>query len=260
MQIQADDIITLVVSITLIFLIGGLFLVIYVNLYNEKKRRHAEEKELLAQQFSQTLLETQLEIKEQTLQHIAYELHDNLGQMASLIKINLNTLQLDDTVKTKQKIEDTKDLVRQLIADLKSLSLNLNSDRIAQLGIIKGLEDEVDRLNKTGQFEAVLHHSGSSPELNSNTTIILYRMVQEIINNIVKHSGAKRITISVEATGNLFTLVCIDDGAGFDAKETIKKGGSGLINLRSRAKLINAHLVIQSSTKNGTKISIELPL
>jgi signal transduction histidine kinase len=260
MQIQADNIIILVVSITLIFLIGGLFLVIYVNVYNERKHKHVEEKKLLQQQFFQALLQSQLEIKEQTLQHIAHELHDNLGQVASLIKINLYTLRLEDSINSRHKIEDTKELTRQLISDLKSLSISLNSDRVAQLGITKGLENEVERLNKTGQFEATLQLEGLSPALNTNTTIILYRMAQEIINNMVKHSAAKRINISLRTTENLFTLVCHDDGVGFNMDEKIKSGGSGLMNLQNRAKLIDAKLTIQSSPDNGTSIFIELPI
>nr|HPM32345.1 histidine kinase [Chryseolinea sp.] len=258
--IQADNIIILVVSITLIFLIAGLFLVIYVNVYNEKKGSYLEEKKILKQQFERAFLQSQLEIKEQTLQHIAYELHDNLGQVASLIKINLCTLQLNDPAKAGQKIEDTKELVRQLIMDLKTLSVSLNSDRVAQLGIVNGLENEVERLNKTGQFTATLKQGGSIPMLDANTTIILFRMAQEILNNIVKHSGAKRIDITLQASENLFTLVCRDDGVGFDREEKIGNGGSGLLNLQNRAKLIHAHLTIRSSHENGTTVSIELPI
>jgi signal transduction histidine kinase len=209
--------------------------------------------------FQQTLLESQLEIKEQTLQHIARELHDNLGQVASLIKINLNTLQLEDT-KAIQKVEDTKELVRELITDLKLLTISLNGDRISQLGIVKSLEMEVSRLNKTGLFDASLDQQGVIPMIEANTTIILFRMVQEIINNAVKHSNAKHIKISLVAVENLLILVCRDNGKGFDEVEKVKSGGSGLTNLQNRAKLIKAKLSIQSSPEDGTSISIELPL
>lgn len=206
------------------------------------------------------LLQSQLEIKEQTLQHIAHELHDNLGQVASLIKINLNTLQLQDEQKALQKIEDTKELVRQLIADLKSLSVHLNSDWAVQVGLVRGLENEVERLNKTGQWQASLKHEGPLPELNANTTIFLYRMAQEILNNTIKHSGGKHVAISLCTTGNLFTLVFTDDGVGFDLEDKLKSGGSGLMNLQHRARLIHATMNIQSAPATGTSTTIELPL
>jgi len=245
------------ISITLLF---ASFIISFLLINQKRHYKYLQETETIKREFSQTLLQSQLEIKEQTLQQIAYELHDNLGQIASLIKINLNTLQLNDLTKSAQKIEDTKELVRQLIADLKSLTLDLNSERAAQLGIVKGLETEVEKLNKTGQFEVTLQQEGSPPELDANTTIILYRMSQEIINNIVKHSGAKQIGISLTVTENLFTLAISDDGVGFDLEDKFKGGGSGLLNLQNRAKLIQATFSLQSSMGSGTKVKIELPL
>ena len=246
----------LIAALVLMALVS--FIIVFIVFYQRRRRTYINEMTEVKAKFQQILLQSQLEIKEQTLQHIGYELHDNLGQVASLIKINLNTLQLDDPVKAGQKIEDTKELVRQLITDLKSLSVSLNSERVSQLGIDKGLENEVERLNKTGQYEIVMQQEGSIPMLDANTTIILYRMSQEIINNIIKHSGAKRIVLSLNATSKFVILAFSDDGVGFDKEEKIKGGGSGLMNLQSRAKLINAELTIKSSPGSGTVISIEL--
>ena len=228
---------------------------------SEKQIRNRKEKERIQSQFAQTLLQTQLEIQEQTLQHIGYELHDNLGQVASLIKINLNTLNLNDTAKAAEKIETTKDLTRQLIADLKSLSVSLGADRIAKTGLAKALETEVERLNKTGQFTASLIQEGNIPAMDNDKAVILYRMAQEILNNMVKHSGATQITVLLNASENLFTLAFNDDGVGFDIEEKMKSsGGAGLLNLHNRARLINAQLILQSTPGNGSSATIELPL
>ena len=253
------DIIIAFFAATLVLLILSSFGIIFTIIHKKKQQANKNEKNLLKTRFQEELLQSQLEIKEQTLQHLAYELHDNLGQVASLIKINLNVLKLDDHAQATQKIEDTKELIRQLITDLKLLSVRLGSDKVTKLGIIKGLENEVERLNKTGLFKTTLQHYGAIPALDSNTTIILYRMVQEIINNIIKHSGAKTIDVSLKVVRNFFTLVINDDGLGFNMDEELTNG-SGLTNLHNRAKLINATLLIDSSPKKGTKILIELPL
>jgi signal transduction histidine kinase len=254
-----DDLVFSIILTSIIFLVLVSFIVSFILIYHRRKIRHVNEIAAIQYSYKQTLLQSQLEIKEQTLQHLAHELHDNLGQVASLVKINLTTLSLEDTNKASQKIEETKELVRQLITDLKSLSLSLNSDRVAHLGLVKGLENEVDRLNKIGLMQASLEQHGSSPNLDYNTTIILYRMMQEILNNTAKHSKAKRVVISLHQTENLFTLVCADDGVGFDWEEKMKSGGSGLINLQARAKLIHAQLHVQSAAGSGTKTSIALP-
>ena len=249
-----------IVGFVIAFLLLGLFIILLSLLYSKKQTRNRKERERIQSQFAQTLLQSQLEIQEQTLQHISHELHDNLGQVASLIKINLNTIQLADTAKASEKIETTKDLTRQLIADLKSLSVSLGADRIAQTGLAKALETEVERLNKTGQFTASLTQEGNIPAIDNDKAVILYRMAQEILNNTVKHSGASQITVLLHASENLFTLAFSDDGIGFDIEEKKKSGGAGLQNLQNRARLINAQLTIRSTPGNGTSITIELPL
>jgi len=235
------------------------YLVNFLFLHQKRKKKYIKETQQLQSQFSQTLLQTQLEIQEQTLQHISREIHDNLSHTASIIKINLNTLQLDDKGKAVEKVEYTKELTRQLIGDLKSLSVSLGSDRIDQLGLAKALEGEAERINKTGAFEASFALEGNNPGIHKDKAIILYRMAQEVLNNMLKHSQAKHIRILLSATENFITLAVSDDGVGFDLEEKKKSGGAGLLNLQNRARLINAKLTMQSTPGNGSAVRIELP-
>ncbi|MEO6733974.1 MAG: sensor histidine kinase [Ferruginibacter sp.] len=252
LDIQNTIFIVAFIILLLICFIGFVLVIFY---YKRKKLQDE-----LQKQFSQTLLQSQIEIQEQTLQHISRELHDNLGQVASLIKINLNTLQLSDEQKTKEKVEDTKELIRQMIHDIKSLSVSLGSDRITQIGLAKALESEAERLNKMGTYAVSYELQGDVPSIDNDKAVILYRMAQEVLNNIVKHSQAKNIHMLLSSTPQLFTLIIQDDGVGFDVNENIQAAGAGLRNLRSRASLINAQLQVQSSPGNGTHITIELPL
>lgn len=229
-------------------------------LYHNRRKKYLQETALLRSQFSQTLLQSQIEIKEQTLQYISRELHDNLGQIASLIKINLNTLQLHDSIKANEKIEDTKDLTRQLIADIKSLSVSMGNDRILQTGLANAIKAEVDRLNRTGEFTATFTISGTMNVIDNDKSVILFRMAQEVLNNMVKHSRATQLTINLSFTEKLFTLALSDNGIGFNVEEKLRSLGAGLRNLTARAILINATLHIKSLSGNGTTITIELPL
>lgn len=249
-----------IILTTITLLVMAAFLVLFAIEYIRKKNRHKLERADLQKQFSQTLLQSQLEIKEQTLSHISRELHDNLGQVASLIKINLNTLPTPEPEKAAEKLENTKALMRELIADIKRLSLNLNGDRILRLGLAGALAADVELLNKSEQFEARFHTSGSMPAIDNDKMIILYRMAQEVLNNIVKHSAAKQITVSLTAQENLVILALSDDGKGFSPEAQQQNAGSGLQNLQHRARLINAQLAIQSSPGKGSQITIELPV
>ena len=259
-MLQSKEIIFIAILGTFIIIILLVALFIFFGIYQKKQFKHYLEKQELQIQFSHTLLQSQLEIQEQTLQQISRELHDNFGHIASLIKINLNTLKLGDTEKALAKIEDTKDLSRQLIADIKSLSVSLNSDRIAQTGLVRALQTEVERLNKTDLFTASFTQSGPAPDIENDKAIILYRMSQEVLNNMAKHSEGKCINVNLSIKDNLFILAFSDDGKGFDMEEQLKNGGSGLTNLQKRAGLINAQLAIQSKPGNGTHIAIEMPL
>ena len=252
--------VTSILIITIFLLVIATGIIMLVLVYQKRQVQYLSEKEQLKVQFEKELFQSQIEIQEQTLRHISRELHDNLGQVASLIKINLNTLQLADTEKASEKIEDTKHLTRQLIADIKALSVSMGSDRIVQTGLAKAIETEVERLNKTGEFTATYGLQGAMPAIDNDKAVILYRMAQEVLNNIIKHSKAKQINVLLQVSKNLFTLAFSDDGVGFNAAEKLNSSGAGLRNLTSRALLINAQLTIRSTAENGTNITIELPV
>lgn len=253
------EIILVIASSAFVFFLL-LFLFNFVLKYQRKTIAFAKEKELMQATFSQTLLQSQLEIREQTLQHISTELHDNLGQVASLIKINLHTIEFNNTIKAIQKLEDTKELTRQLITDIKSLSVSLSTDRIVQTGFVPALEIEVERINKTEQFVAEFKQDGVIPNIEQDKAIILYRMSQEILNNIVKHSGAKNVSVNLSTTENLVKLAFSDNGKGFDVEsKLIGNSGAGLGNLQKRATLITATISVQSVIGQGSKVTIELP-
>ncbi|MEP7228648.1 MAG: sensor histidine kinase [Ginsengibacter sp.] len=246
---------------------GGAVMVMLVSIiiiavikYQNRIYKHRKEQAQLHAKFSQTLLESQLEIQEQTLRHISTELHDNLGQVASLIKINLFTIDVTEPDKANEKIENTKELTRQLLTDIKSLSVSLSSDRIAKAGLSPAIETEVDRLNKTGQFVATFTEVGHLPILDNDKATILYRMAQEVLNNMVKHSRAKKITVLLNASEKFITLTISDNGIGFSISEKMNSGGAGLANLQNRAALINAKLHMQSAPGEGSQTTIELPV
>jgi len=249
-----------ILAFAIAFLLLGFFIILLSVLYSRKQVKNRKEKALAETQFRQALLQTQLEIREQTLQYISRELHDNLGQIASLIKINLNTINVSNTEKAIQKIESTKELTIQLITDLKLLSVSLGIDRISQGGLANAIGSEMERLQKTGQYVVEFIQEGEAPEIDIDKSIVLYRMLQESINNIIKHSDATHISVKLNNIEKLLTLAISDNGKGFDLKEKEKNGGgAGLTNLKHRALLINATLTIHSALGSGTSLTITLP-
>lgn len=249
-----------ILSAALFVFLIFLFTILFFFRYRKRKFQNKQYIENLKLEFSQTLLQSQVEIQEQTLLHFSKELHDNLGQIASLIKINLNTLSLNDLDRAEKKVEDTKVLIKQLISDLKTLSISLNSERIQEIGLFKALETEIERIEKTGLFTTTFKKASNIPDIESEKAIIIYRMAQEVLNNTLKHSQATHITLLCSHNENSTILAFSDNGIGFNIDESQKSGGAGIKNLKKRASLIKALLSIHSSTENGTQIFIELPL
>jgi signal transduction histidine kinase len=240
------------------FLILIFFVVITLAVRYRKRRRENEEMRV---RFSEQLLASKVEIQEQTLQHVSRELHDNLGQVASLIKINLNTVQLKNPEAAEEKLSNTKELVKQLILDLKQLSVSLSTDKINKIGLVQALKLEEQKLIKTGLFTTNLTYPENMPILDAEREIIIYRMIQEILNNTIKHSEANNISLSIQYVGNMLDLLVSDDGKGFDVDKKLAETnemGNGLLNLQSRAKVIKASYSIESAIGKGTtsKISI----
>jgi signal transduction histidine kinase len=242
------------------FLILILFVVLILVVRYRKKRRENEEMQTL---FSEQLLSSKLEIQEQTLLYMSRELHDNIGQIASLVKINLNTISLADTDKASKKIENTKELMGQLIIDLKLLSTSLNTDKIAKIGVIKAIEVEVEKMNKIGLFLVSLHLDKNLPIIDSEREIIIFRMVQEVLNNTMKHAEASQIDIYLNYDNKNLTIKITDNGKGFNVKQKMTNAddlGNGLTNLENRARVINGNYKIESTEGEGTINTISIPI
>lgn len=258
-ELSIYDVALVIIVGTVVLILLSYFIIMFFYTYKSKYKEHQAEVVQIKLDFSQTLLQSQLEIQEQTLQQVSRELHDNLGISASLVKIHLTTLPLENPELLPVKVDETKDLVRQLITDIKALSVRLDGDRVGRVGLIKAIGTEIERINKTGQFTATLTQESGNPEIEPGKATILYRMIQEILNNAVKHSQAKNINVNVQTSDKNLTLAISDDGCGFDWETKKNSGGAGLFNLTNRANLIQAVLSFNSAPGNGTIVTIELP-
>ena len=237
-------------TILVIFLVAGI--VAFLFLFSRRNWKHQTEKQLMKTQFEQALLKTQLEIQEQTLKTISQEIHDNVGQVLSLAKLNLSTLPNSND----PKIQDTKDLVSKAIRDLRNLSHSLHGDVIAELGLQQSIANELKIIENTKIFETALNVTGSPFKINAQKEMVLFRIVQEALNNCIKYSAAKKITVFLKYQPQLFILQVQDNGKGFNAHENI---GIGLKSMLNRAQLIGGTFNLSSTPGKGTVATVELP-
>ena len=246
-------------TIMIVLLVSGIIAFLFA--FTKRNWKFKNEKERMQSQFSQALLQTQIEIQEQTLKNISQEIHDNIGQVLSLAKLNLNTLKLAPPEEKETKVLGTVELLTKAINDLRELSRSIHGDKIADLGFQNAVAKELKIINNTGQFKTDLQIGGQQYELNKQQSLVLFRIMQEALNNAVKHSQAKNLTVFLNYQPTIFQLKIADDGKGFDADKLEEtETGIGLRNMSDRASLIGAKFSVHSVPGRGANIFIDLPM
>ncbi len=255
-----------------VIIIGGVlalallfFIVIVLFLYQKRQHKHEEQLVKLKEEYDQELLRSQLEIQESTLKTIAQELHDNIGQMLSVVKLSMAGLGIAKDHPAHASIENSRDILNRAIIDVANLTKSLHTDRIAQIGLLEAVRFEVDIIKKTGLVNINFSSSGEEEHLDDQKSIFLFRMFQEILNNTLKHSKAKQINVAINfRLDHIFELKLEDNGVGFNVEEKKNKpsasGGVGLKSMINRAKLIGCDFIINSKEGVGTSVMITLPL
>lgn len=259
---HTELIITFIVA-TLLFLLFAVFAIAFILIHQKRKQQHIHEKQTLQSQYNQTLLQSQLEIQEQTLQTISQEIHDNIGQILSLTKLNLGLMDIEKPEQLQEKIEYSKQLVAKAIQDLRDLSKSLNTDYVSAMGLVEAINYELEIIHKSGAYTTTCQTEGAPVKLEAQKELIIFRIIQEVLNNIIKHAKASTILILISYEPEALSITVNDNGTGFDltplnAGEN-NKFGLGLRNMYKRAQLIGAQFSITSTPGAGTTTTLVLP-
>lgn len=258
MLFKDEEVILIIIAGTALLLLLGFFMVGFLLMFQKKQNKNAMEKAELKSAFKQELLKTRLEIQEETLNYVSREMHDNITQVLSFVKLNLGLLGTKLNEPEKTKLNDNRELVAQTITDLRNLSKSLSFEHINALGLVKTLEMEALRINKSGLINMDLAVEGDAYNLGEQRELVLFRIFQEALNNVLKHADAANIKIGLYYNTQMFNLTIEDDGVGFQPELLDDKSGSGLRNMTNRAGLIGAEAVISSSPKKGCTIKLSL--
>jgi hypothetical protein len=248
----------LIYMIAVLVILTGLVILFFI-VFQKRKNKLLLDKIKKQQEFEEEIVQAQTEIQEQTLKNIGWELHDNVGQLLSFASMQLNLLTTQVEDKFKQRLDDTKDAVKESIKEIRTLSKTLNNEVILNIGFEKSITNELDRLERMKFTSAKLYVKGDKVELkNKKHEIIIFRILQEFFSNSVKYSEAKNLKITLNYLPEMLQIVATDDGKGFNM-DTVEKG-SGLINMESRAALINAQFKLETKPKNGVILKIDYSL
>lgn len=236
-----------------------IMIIAFFVVFQRRKNKILMDKLEQQRAFEKELTKTQLEIQEQTLKNVGRELHDNVGQMLAYSNMQLNALGASVNETLKPKIDNIQSVVKDSIEEVRGLSKTLNSDVSLKLGLKDSIKNEVQRLNKLKSVSASFEIIGEQQDIiNDQDEIFIYRIIQEFLSNSLKYSEADQITIKLNYTNDNLIINVSDNGKGFDI-DSIEKG-SGIINIKSRAELINAKLSLNSEINKGTFLILDYPL
>jgi signal transduction histidine kinase len=259
---SVEVVIFLVVSISVIVLVLVLMITL-IFLYHKRQIAYQKNLDTMKFDYETNLLKTQVEIQEQTLQNISRDIHDNLTLSLSLAKLNLNMINWEDIRGAESSVNNTVSLIGNVIISLTDLSKSMNSELITNQGLVMAIEAEMQRIQFSAHIHMHLKVVGDQFFLPCNQELIIFRIIQEAFNNIIKHAAAKKVTLLLEYKPKELYICIKDDGKGFEPeliREKNKGQHAGLINMKTRAKMFNGQFLINSIIDKGTELILTIPI
>ena len=249
----------------LIFIGGIVFIAIVVILgllYKTSRQKRIlveKEKRTLEQQQQVISLQAMVNGQEAERTRIAKDLHDSMGGTFSTIKMYLSSLEHQITNKEQQALlEKSNKAISHAASDMRRIAHNMMPEVLIKLGLIKAIQELVDNINSSKQLKIIFQHFGMEERLSGSFEIMLYRIVQELLNNIMKHSDATEAVIQFIKEENRLHVTIEDNGKGFQVLP--EKKGVGLNSVKERVLYLNGKLSIDSEVSTGTTVTMEFLL
>ncbi|TAG72544.1 MAG: sensor histidine kinase [Runella slithyformis] len=262
MSAEVSEVVIIVLAGTFLMLLLVVFIISFFFVHQRRQQKNKEEKAALKAQFEQEILTSENEIKEETMKYISRELHDNVVQMLSLVKIQLNSVITE--VPDNHTLRQSKEHLNTALTDLRALSKTLNTDNILHEGLANSMAFELQRLEKASGPRVNFVQHTEHLNLDSKQQTMVFRIFQELTQNIIKHAQAKNISVLLEEKNQTLKIEVQDDGIGFDFEEKLKnkgfESGAGLANMRYRAKLMEGSFEVLNTNGHGCTATLTIPL
>lgn len=228
-----------------------------------KKDRVEIEKKIKEQKFRSVLI---LEGQEEERKRIAMDIHDGIGQLLTSLKFQIESIDMGNYMDARQKLEEVKNLLKDVIKEVRRVTFNLKPTVLSDYGISPGLSVYVKEINKLTNVEISFQNKTNfSQRLPTKIENNIYRIIQEAINNALKYAKADVITVNLEHDQSNLFIEITDEGIGFDEQLLEKpnfkaESGNGFFNMFERTEYINGNLEVKSSPGKGTLVKLTVPL
>ncbi|NCA86253.1 MAG: tetratricopeptide repeat protein [Clostridia bacterium] len=265
LEIQRQELLLSKKNNIIYFIVAAFVLILAGTYLLYKNRNHLRnanhQKTILSLNEKKSRAATEAEIQER--KRIGQDLHDGLGQMLSVARLNISVLQqrpeLSGEIK-KELLDLALSSVDEAFLELRNISHNLAPSVLSSKGLAKGIKEMADQVNQSKQINVQLEMYGLTGTLDEILENTLYRAAQELVSNTIKHSQAKNFDLQIIKSDEEITLMAEDDGNGFDINKTLISNGGGLSNIRSRVENLKGNVFIDSKRQRGTIVTIVIPL
>jgi len=252
----------LLLSGVIIMLLLAVALVVFFVVY--QRRLHAQQllREQEANRHQRELLAAAVEIQENERRRIASDLHDDIGSLLSAARLYLRQFDPHAEPESNEMVkEETLSIISKMIQNTRRITHDLLPSELEKFGLFAAVEDLCERVSRSGSL-TVNCVAGEDKRFDAKSEVALYRVLQELVNNTLKHAEAKRIDVDYVWRKDRLHFRYADDGKGFDLTKAAQRGGAGLglRNIESRISLIGGEVDYQTAPSKGLQVRISIPV
>lgn len=232
--------------------------IFFVVLYQRRVLQNKLQVQELQVQHQEDMLKATLTSQEKERAKVGTELHDEVGVMLSTIKMGLQMAK-KPKFSTGEKLEEVLGQLDETIQQVRGLSHQMMPVVLKKYGLSRAIDEFTQKVNKMSPIEVRMDKM-ELPVLDDEQALMFYRIVQELINNAIKHSKAEHITLSSEKVNGIgYRFAFVDDGVGFPAELLKNADGMGLWNIRNRAQVLKSQVIFANGPQRGAQIILEMP-
>ena len=239
----------IIIAIFTLVLLGLVIITLFIIFQKRKNALLLAQKEA-KNKFETEISKTQIEIREETFRNISWELHDNIGQLLTLAKIQLQNASNN---------EEVKSTLDKALKELRTISKIINPEYLNKISLAEAIELEIERLNRIKFINSSFRIEGRIMNIDKEAQIIFFRIFQEFVSNTIKHAKATDLKTNLKYLDKELIMSISDNGKGFELEKN-KSMGIGLLNIKNRAELIKAEAQIESEIDGGTSLTLTYPI
>lgn len=259
-ELPQGEVIYIIVIGSLGMLILIIGLAIFITLYQKRMLQEQEKQRIMDIEYQQKMIQSQIDSQETERKRIAADLHDSIGSLLWAAKLNIAFMgrSLDFNGELKDSYTETMKILDQSIDSVKRISWELTPEAFQHTGLSASIKEMCLRLDGKGQV-LYFEEKGNSIFWKNDRALMTFRIVQELINNAVKHAKANRIKVTLIWNAQRLVIKVEDDGIGLKLKDQVRNG-VGWWNITNRSKKIDAAIVVKENHEPGTSIELTIPL